>query len=224
MAKTARNNTSATKTATSKRQPKAKPKRKARQQLAGPNLFRRGSPGGLGVLAARLAKRSKGLAAVVRAGGLLVDHGWLRLFGGGGPLLQSIDAWNYVGTVDLGGEPAYFVAADVIGGFFLLGSTGAVYYVRPDTRALEEAGDDYDAFLEFALRGDLDAFYGKYRFEGWREATEKLSPDDGFRSNPPLWARGGLAAFRKKRRVVPALPNLRNAVIAAFQARNRTAR
>jgi hypothetical protein len=221
MVGTARKKKATTKTAA--KTPAKKANRKARPSLAGPNVFRLGTPGGLGVLAARLSKRSKGLAAVVRAGGLLADHGWIRLFAGGSEL-PSIDAWNYVGSVELGGEPSYYVAADVIGGFFLLASTGAVYYVRPDTRALEEAGKDYDAFLAFVLRGDLESFYRKYRFAGWRAATEALSPDEGFISKPPLWARGGLAAFRKKRRVVPALPDLRNAVIEAFEARSRAQR
>ncbi len=82
------------KTAAKKPAKKATTK-KALPKLEGPNVFRLGTPGGGGVLAARLARRSKGLAAVVRAGGLLADHGWLRLFAGGSEV-QSIDAWNYV--------------------------------------------------------------------------------------------------------------------------------
>jgi len=58
--------------------------------------------------------------------------------------------------------------------------------------------------LWWALRGDLDAFYGRYRFPGWVQACCAIRPEWSFISTPPLWKKGGLAAFKKARVVVSA--------------------
>lgn len=185
--------------------------------LRGRNLFEKGDPFSPGPIARVLSKRSRALAAVIGAGGVLVDHGWLRLFGAGEGV-PDLETWNENSEVDIDGEPAYYVAADVIGGFFLLAATGIVYYVRPDTARMEAAARSYDDLLGWALRGDMDALYGRYRFRGWVQACCAIRPEWSFISKPPLWKKGGLAAFKKARVVASAHPELRNLVIDAVEA------
>jgi hypothetical protein len=163
-------------------------------------------------------KRSKAIAAVARVGGLLADHGWIRVFGTGHEI-PNLEEWNTNAVIDWGGEPAYYVASDVIGGLFILAPDDIVYYLRPDKAALERAAPSYDDLLDWILRGDHASFYGRYRFPGWERASLAIRPGWSFTSSPPLWKKGGLAAFRKKRDVAIAYPQLRGELTDAMDAK-----
>jgi hypothetical protein len=83
-------------------------------------------------------------AIAYETGGLLLDRGWVRLFGSGHPkLTRALGRWNE----ELGIPLAQFmiVADDVIGGVFAINAgalgpaRGNVYYFAPDTLRWEDS-------------------------------------------------------------------------------------
>src|SRR4051794_29013179 len=58
-------------------------------------------------------------------GGLVVDHGWIRILGGGGGRLPGLRDWNWGGGC-VEGEPlegALLIAHDILGGSFAVNDT-----------------------------------------------------------------------------------------------------
>ena len=149
-------------------------------------------------------------AIIYETGGLLIDHGWIRLLGSGHPRLpRSLPGWNTGRSIKNPGEyPSFLlVADDVIGGFFAvnggaLGSDqGTVFYFAPDTLQWENLEMKYTAFVEWCLMGDLAGFYGDYRWVDWEKEVEVLEGDKGFNIYPPLCTEK-LTISERSRRIV----------------------
>ncbi|NMO21134.1 DUF2625 family protein [Pyxidicoccus fallax] len=150
------------------------------------------------LLALQVTTRSPMGAIAFQTGGLLVDHGWVRILGGGCARMEGdLARWN-----GLGGRPlvepfngAMLVAHDVLGGFFALDGgalgegRGAAYYLAPDTLEWERLVDSYSELVAFLLTGDLAKFYEDFRWPGWEKDVAALSPDRGYSFVPPLFAR-----------------------------------
>lgn len=141
------------------------------------------------LLATQVTTRSPMGAVVYESGGLLIDHGWLRVLGSGHPRLsRSLPAWNE-------GKSAGFllVADDVLGGFFALNGgslgpdAGNVYYFAPDRLAWEPLDLGYSDFLHFCFNGDLNQFYEGQRWQNWPADVERLDGTQGFSFVPFLW-------------------------------------
>ena len=147
----------------------------------------------------------------LETGGLLIDHGWIRVLGGGGPRLpRAIHQWNGVEA----GRPSQrlpgtiLVADDVLGGFFaingggLKGPPGHVFYYAPDSLAWEDVAGSYSEWLVWAMNGDVGKFYEDFRWPNWRRDVESLPGDQGISVYPFLFAAGeGIA--RRSRKPVP---------------------
>ena len=138
-------------------------------------------------------------AVIHETGGLLVDHGWLRILGSGHPRLpRTVSGWSTAcGKLEPGAPPPLLlVADDVLGGFFALDGgalgpgKGDVYYFAPDSCEWEPLEIGYSAFLRWCLSGDLAKFYREQRWPGWEEQVAKLDGDQGLLVYPPLWASG----------------------------------
>jgi hypothetical protein len=149
-------------------------------------------------------------AIALETGGLLVDHGWLRVLGSGGEGLSgSLLTWN--GHVDEAGVQALpgglLVAHAAIGGFFALnggglpGEPGAVCSLAPDTLEWESLDLAYSGFVHWALTGDLAAFYEGSRWPGWEHDAAALTGDRGIFVYPPLWMAGSPIGERSRRDV-----------------------
>ncbi|MCD0486287.1 DUF2625 domain-containing protein [Streptacidiphilus sp. ASG 303] len=159
---------------------------------------------------------------VLNCGGLLVDSGWLRIFGsprdtgaGGMPSLAGINAMPP--TFDSGWRPeaGLVVAHDVLGGVFALngseparagrpGEPGEVVYFSPDSLRWEALGASHAAWLSWVLSGGLEQFYQSLRWDGWCRQVSGLNGRQGLSFFPPLWSAQGrhdLAAT--SRRAVP---------------------
>jgi hypothetical protein len=142
-------------------------------------------------------------ALVFETGGLLVDHGWLRILGGGG----SIDGHTLpdVATVNGLGDPsegeqapaAFTVAYDVLGGRFavnnggLPGEGGKVCYWGPDTLEWTPLGITHTGFVEWALCGMLAQFYNDLRWPGWEAEVAAVPADQGLACYPFLFSAEG---------------------------------
>ncbi len=130
-------------------------------------------------------------AVAYRLGGLVFDHGWLRLLAAGSPRFpRDLAGWNgAAGAPRLAG--ATLVADDAIGGFFAVdggafGAAGGVHYYAPDSGAWEEMDIDYAGLFDWAANGDLDAFYEDHRWPGWEVEALGLGVDQVFDFTPPL--------------------------------------
>lgn len=131
----------------------------------------------------QLSTRSPLGAIVYETGGVLIDHGWLRILGSGNEKLpRGLFDWNFGKTFKQSGEqPSYLlVADDVLGGYFAINAgglgdkVGQVYYHQPQTKTWEALNLSYSEFLGWALAGDLADFYQDLRWENWQADVAKL--------------------------------------------------
>jgi hypothetical protein len=149
-------------------------------------------------------------AITYHSGGILIDHGWVRVLGSRGDRMgRSIIEWNR--DCGIGFEtqpPMVLVADDVLGGMFALnggvlpGNLGDVMYFSPSGMTWQTLGRSYTDTLNLFLNGDLDRFYGSMRWPGWQEDVEPLKGDQAIGVYPCLWAKGVPVAERS-RFVVP---------------------
>ncbi|MEV4416631.1 DUF2625 family protein [Catellatospora sp. NPDC049609] len=157
----------------------------------------------------QVTSRSRLGAMALHAGGLVVDHGWLRLYGGGDaasglPSLAEVNGFD--------GSPRYAPASfavghDVIGGRYEVngpvpppgrpGAPGEVCYFAPDTLAWEPLEMPYGVFLSWLAAGATEQFYDGLRWPGWQDEVAALRLDQGLTVYPFLCtaeARRDLAA------------------------------
>lgn len=153
-------------------------------------------------------------ALALHTGGIAVDHGWLRILGGGAPSrgLSDIVAANGLTEPIAADSPYLLAAVDVLGGRFVVkgrdaslpGKTGEVCYFGPDELAWEALHLRHAAWLDFVLSDRLAEFYADLRWPGWQEEVADVPLDSGLLVYPFLGsapARADLAATT--RTVVP---------------------
>jgi hypothetical protein len=165
--------------------------------------------GAKALLSLGVTTRSPMGSLALETGGLLIDHGWLRVFGSGGhprlPLTvqQATGLWfpsppqPQLTTCQPGGpvpspQPPdrLIIAEDVVGGAFALHAKDRqVHYFAPDSLEWEELGLGYTDFLQWAMDGgNLATFYQDVRWPGWEGDCETLDGALLFHFHPPLWA------------------------------------
>ena len=163
------------------------------------------------LLAIQVTTRSPMGAIVYETGGLLIDHGWLRILGSGHSRLpRSLASWNE-GRTMFGDEqpPGYLlVADDVLGGFFAINGgalgeeMGSVFYFAPDTADWECLDYGYSEFIFWCLQGNIADFYENLRWPGWEQEISTLGGDQAISIFPFLFTKGPPIAERH-RGVVP---------------------
>ncbi|MGW6411732.1 DUF2625 domain-containing protein [Streptomyces vinaceus] len=160
-------------------------------------------------------------ALALNTGGLLVDNGWVRVFGGGsvadGRLPSLAQANRFPTDFDPGWHPAtgLVVGHDIVGGVFALnggdpaaagrpGAPGQMTYFAPDALEWEAMAMGHSGWVSWLLSGRLETFYDGMRWPGWREETAAVAVQQGLSVYPFLWsaeAQADLAAT--SRRPVP---------------------
>ncbi|MGW7241529.1 DUF2625 family protein [Streptomyces sp. NPDC054804] len=145
-------------------------------------------------------------AVVLHCGGLLVDDGWLRVFGSpergaahGVPGLACMN--QFPATFDPGwrSQTGLVLAHDVLGGVFALngaapadagrpGTPGEVVCFAPDALRWEALGVGHSTWLAWLVSGALDDFYADLRWPGWKEEVRALNNSQGLSMFPPLWS------------------------------------
>jgi hypothetical protein len=127
-------------------------------------------------------------------GGLLLDNGWLRLFGGGNNSMPSLTEVN--GLDKRQSMPGYTILGyDVIGGVFAIDAwelgvqQNAVCYYSPDTLEWESLGVGYTDFLMWMFENtpgsNLESFYSELRWSSWKQDTAGLTLNQAFYLYPP---------------------------------------
>lgn len=150
------------------------------------------------LVATQVTTRSPMGAIIYESGGILVDHGWLRILGSGHPRLnRSLPGWNNAVGNDLsfGALPFLLIADDVVGGFFALGgadfpSPGEVFYYSPDSLEWEGTGNGYSEFVYWCFCGDLEQYYENFRWPEWKTEIAELTGEQAISIVPFLWAKG----------------------------------
>ncbi|MEV6073454.1 DUF2625 family protein [Nocardia sp. NPDC052001] len=134
---------------------------------------------------------------VLNTGGLLVDHGWLRILGGGHAGLPDVATMNRISNPG-DDHGALIIAVDVLGGLFAInggalpGKPGGICFLGSDTLAWIPIGGGHTTFVNWALDGGLNRFYANVRWPGWADEVKHLPPDQGLSVYPPLWSAQGI--------------------------------
>ncbi|MFD0266278.1 DUF2625 family protein [Streptomyces sp. NPDC127106] len=153
-------------------------------------------------------------ALTLNTGGLLVDDGWVRVYGGGSaaggglPSLAQVNGFPAAFDPDWHPAAGLVVGHDVVGGVFALnggdpaaagrpGAPGQMTYFAPDTLAWEALEVGHSVWVSWLLSGESQTFYDGLRWPGWRAETTALALSQGISVYPFLWseeARADLAA------------------------------
>ncbi|HEY3870464.1 MAG TPA: DUF2625 family protein [Actinocrinis sp.] len=176
-----------------------------------------------GLLQMQVTARSVLGAVMLNSGGLVLDEGWVRVFGGGSggtdagglPSLAQVNAFPAV--FDPAWHPAagLIVGHDVLGGVFALngadpaaagrpGAPGQMTYFAPEKLAWEPLEMGHSAWISWLLSGRLEKFYAGLRWPDWQQEAAALTLAQGISVIPWLWseeAQENLAAT--SRRAVP---------------------
>jgi hypothetical protein len=132
----------------------------------------------------QVTTRSMMGAVALNCGGLVIDHGWLRILGGAAEGLPSLGEANGMSDPNEGDRlpPSLVVAFDVLGGQFavngggLRAESGEVCYFGPDTLAWHPIGVGYSKFVFWALGGGLTDFSEHLRWPGWEQEVGDIPP------------------------------------------------
>ena len=130
-------------------------------------------------------------AVALHTGGIVAEHGWVRLYGGGSESLPSIAKTNGLGGSVSAPPGALIVGHDVLGGLFAIDggalgvSPGEVCYFGPDTLTWDGLGGGYSAFLMAALGGGLEVVFEGLRWPGWQDEVAPLALSQGIALYPP---------------------------------------
>ncbi|MGE8427093.1 MAG: DUF2625 domain-containing protein [Sphingobacterium sp.] len=148
----------------------------------------------------QISTRSPMGAIVFHTGGILIDNGWIRIYGSGSEKLnRNLPNWNKGKTFqNFGDKPAYLIIADdAVGGFFLLNGgvlgndLGKIYYLSPDNNEYEQLDLTYTEFINFCFSGNIDAYYKDLRWKNWEDDFKNLSTNEAFMFYPYLWTKEG---------------------------------
>ncbi|MFI0357185.1 DUF2625 family protein [Actinomadura sp. 9N407] len=141
-------------------------------------------------------------AVVAHTGGILVDHGWLRVLGSGGGGLPDIVAQAdpasrslVVGYDALGGQFAWVPTAP--------GLPPTVHYFGPDDLGWLDLEQGYADWLYAVLAGSLTQFYNTLRWPGWETEVAALGLDEGIHTWPPPSTVEGKDLSKASRKAVP---------------------
>ena len=135
---------------------------------------------------AQVTSRSPMGAVALQTGGILVDHGWIRILGAGCERLpRALASWNLGKSIDRLGDaaPYWIVADDVVGGIFAINGgefgddLGKLYYFAQDCLEWEPMEISYTDFLLWCFSGDLEGYYEDCRWTGWQADVAALPGD-----------------------------------------------
>jgi hypothetical protein len=159
------------------------------------------------LLQMQITARSALGAMALNCGGLVVDDGWVRVYGGGSsggdgamPSLAQVNAFPAVFDPEWSPTSGLIVGHDVVGGVFALnghdpgavgrpGVPGQMTYFAPDLLEWEAMEMGHSTWISWLLSGRLEKFYEGSRWPGWREEAAALALSNGITVYPFLWTK-----------------------------------
>ena len=173
------------------------------------------------LLQMQMTARSTLGALALNSGGLVLDDGWVRVFGGGSDASGGLPGLAQVNRFPAAFDPAWHpatglvVGQDALGGVFAVnghdpaaadrpGVPGQMIYFAPDTLTWEAMDMSHSAWVSWLLSGRLETFYDGLRWHGWREEASALAFSQGISVYPFLWSEEAHADLTAtSRRAVP---------------------
>ena len=162
---------------------------------------------------AQVTTRSPMGAIVYETGGILINHGWLRILGSGSNKLdRDLMGWNKNKTYTKLGEqlPHLLIADDVLGGFFSINAggldkenIGKVFYFAPDNLLWTCTNMTYTDFINFCFSGDIKKFYETLYWTGWEKEIKSINGNQGISCYPFLCTKEGKDINNDSRKPVP---------------------
>jgi hypothetical protein len=138
-------------------------------------------------------------AVAATSGGLVIDHGWLRVLGSGHGGLPGVavteDGFLVVGYDVLGGQFAWTQAEP--------GQAPTVHYFGPEDLAWDDLELGYADWLHAMIGGALTQFYRGLRWPGWESEVAAVRLDQGINTLPPPWTAEGKDLATVSRRAIP---------------------
>lgn len=130
-------------------------------------------------------------ALALNCGGLLADHGWFRLLGGGSSHLPDLATANGLTDPQQDTHPpgALLVGHDALGGRFAIDggalgvSTAEVCYLGPDTLTWQDLGGGHAQFVTAVLEGALATTFADLRWRGWQDEVAASAPTKDWHSS-----------------------------------------
>lgn len=147
-------------------------------------------------------------ALALHFGGLLVDHGWIRILGGGRPPLNLATA-NDLDTAPRRPPGLLIVAFDVLGGRFAInggalpGEPGEVCHFSPDDLEWLPMEMGHGNFVAWTMSEHLAPYYEPLRWPGWEAEVAQVAIDQGISLMPPPFTAEGRDLAAVSRRAVP---------------------
>ncbi|MEY3443407.1 MAG: hypothetical protein RLZZ519_1688 [Bacteroidota bacterium] len=152
-------------------------------------------------------------AIVYETGGILIDHGWIRILGSGSKKLdRELMTWNEGKSFQKGEVPSgwLLIADDVLGGFFAINNggistdeIGKIFYFVPQLLQWEPMNLSYSEFIQWCLNCDMATFYQGARWVDWEKEIAKINGDQGIHCFPPLFSVEGQDINKTVRKAVP---------------------
>lgn len=148
-------------------------------------------------------------ALALHTGGVLADHGWFRLLGGGSEALADLATANHLTDVTDAPPSFLVVGFDALGGQFAVDGgglgigAGEVCYFGPDALAWGGLGGGHAEFVTAAITGELSETFASLRWPGWQDEVSALRPDQGLSVWPPPFTAEGQDLATTSRRPVP---------------------
>jgi hypothetical protein len=157
------------------------------------------------LIGAQVTTRSILGTLIYHTGGVLIDHGWIRILGSGNESFpRNVHSWNNESKE----SGLYLIADDAAGGFYAInggafsGEMNTIYYWAPDSMEWEALDLKFSEFFCWLLSGDLDSFYEGIRWENWRNDIKNITTDQCVSFYPFLWTEEG-GCNTSNRDVVP---------------------
>ncbi|MCZ0990564.1 DUF2625 domain-containing protein [Streptomyces diastatochromogenes] len=158
------------------------------------------------LLQMQVTARSTLGALALNCGGLVLDDGWVRVYGGGSAAAGGLPSLGRVNRFPEEFDPAWHPASglvvghDVLGGVFALnghdpagagrpGDPGQMTYFAPDTLEWEALDMGHSTWVWWLLSGRLETFYDGLRWPGWREEAAEPDLAQGITVYPFLWSK-----------------------------------
>jgi hypothetical protein len=161
----------------------------------------------------QVTTRSPMGAIVYETGGILIDHGWIRILGSGSKKLdRNLMDWNKGKTYTKLGQqlPYLLIADDVLGGLFAINAggldtlgIGKIFYFAPDDLLWTPTDLTYTQFLNFCFSGDIKKFYENLYWNGWEKDISSIDGNQGISCIPFLWTAEGKDINKVSRKPVP---------------------
>ncbi|MFI5141957.1 MAG: DUF2625 domain-containing protein, partial [Bacteroidia bacterium] len=161
----------------------------------------------------QVTTRSPMGAIVYETGGILIDHGWIRILGSGSKKIdRDLMGWNKNKTYAIFGQrPSHLlIADDVLGGFFSINAgeldkenIGKVFYFSPDDLMWECTNLSYTEFIQFCFSGDIKKFYSNLYWAGWEKEIKSINGNQGISCYPFLCTVEGKDISKDSRKPVP---------------------